>query len=277
MEGIFRQKLLSLRKPAAPQSFAEALLGDTSWLKKNTPPKAERPVKEVFSEKVQVIESFERFAQEKSSELNTNVLKIDGGEVVVKNEPAWVVTNFQSSTELMNSLQLESRLLNVVLNSKKQGEVKALFVSEKFRSWEEVSTELKDGFINELIVGFPLKTAELFERMILAMKLTPSEVIIYPVEGSSETDYSQDVMEVAAYYQPEIIITLGARATQKILKSNDRLTLIHGQFFSRKLGEHGNFQVVPLFHPSIIETNQNMKKTAWADMQKIMKYLKKLP
>jgi uracil-DNA glycosylase family 4 len=61
-----------------------------------------------------------------------------------------------------------------------------------------------------------------------------------------------------------------------VLKSTDRLAQVHGQFFSRKIGEK-TFQVVPLFHPSIIETNQNMKKTAWADMQKIMKHLKKLP
>lgn len=63
----------------------------------------------------------------------------------------------------------------------------------------------------------------------------------------------------------------------KILKSNDRLSLVHGEFFTRKIGDETSIQVVPLFHPSIIETNQNMKKTAWVDMQKIMKHLKKLP
>jgi uracil-DNA glycosylase family 4 len=234
--------------------------------------------KEEFSEKVQVIESLERFAQEKATEIQSNVIKIDGGEVVLKSEPGWDdLKHFNSLEALRSGLGLDPKFLDIVFNNKKPGEVTVLFVSEKFRNWEEAEAELKTGFINELIVGFPLKTAELFERMIMAMKLTPNEVIVFPVEGNDESDYSRDVMEVAAFYRPEIIITLGAKATQKILKSNDRLTMVHGQFFNRRMGEIANFQVVPLFHPSIIETNQNMKKTAWADMQKIMKHLKKLP
>lgn len=278
MDSLFKQKLLTLRNPPPAASFSEALLGDTSWLK--APPREKKVSlpKEQFSEKVQVIESLERFAQEKATELKTNILKVEGGEVHLKTEPGWDDLNhFNSYAELTAGLKLDERYLDIVLKDKTPEKVSVLFVSEKFRSWDEVSTELKTGFINELIAGFPLKTAELFERMILAMKLDPSEVIVFPVEGTDEADYSKDVMEVAAFYKPEIIITLGAKATQKILKSNDRLTVVHGQFFNRSMSDRGNFQVVPLFHPSIIETNQNMKKTAWADMQKIMKHLKKLP
>lgn len=278
MDSLFKQKLLTLRNPPPAASFSEALLGDTSWLK--APPREKKVVlpKEQFSEKVQVIESLERFAQEKASELKTNILKVDGGEVHLKTEPGWDdLKHFNSYADLRAELKLDEKYLDIVLKDKTTEKVSVLFVSEKFRGWDEVSAELKTGFINELIAGFPLKTAELFERMIMAMKLDPSEVIVFPVEGNDETDYSKDVMEVAAFYKPEIIITLGAKATQKILKSNDRLTVVHGQFFNRSMSDRGNFQVVPLFHPSIIETNQNMKKTAWADMQKIMKHLKKLP
>lgn len=278
MDDLFKQKLLGLRSPTPVKTFAEALLGDTSWLKKAAIPKKVAPPKEVYSEKTQVIESLERFAQEKVEELGTNVFKIEGGEVHVKAEAGWEgLQHFQNLDALKSSLKLDGRVLDIILQNKATGNVKVLFVSEKFRLWEELSAELKSGFIDELIVGFPLKTAELFERMILAMKLDASEVIIYPVEGNDESDYSHEVMEIASYFQPEVIVTLGAKATQKILKSNDRLSMVHGQFFTRKTGEKGTFQVVPLFHPSIIETNQNMKKTAWADMQKIMKHLKKLP
>lgn len=283
MDGIFKQKLLGLRNPPKPRTFSEALFGETSWARKiavPTPAPAKKvPSKEAYSEKTQVIESLERFAQEKVSEQKTNVFKIEGGgEVVVREEGDWEAVNAFSSYEtLKSSLKLQGELLDIILGKKEAGQVKALFVSEKFRPWDESSVELKDGFINELIVGFPLKTAELFERMIAAMKLAPSEVIIFPVEGSDETDFSGDVMSVAAFYRPEVIITLGAKATNKILKSNDRLAQVHGQFFARKIADIGTIQVVPLFHPSIIETNQNMKKTAWADMQKIMKHLKKLP
>ena len=280
MDGIFKQKLLGLRSPAKPLTFGEALMGDSSWLKKmSTPVKQETRPKQDFSEKVQVIESLERFAHEKAQDEGINILKIDGGgELLLRMEPEWEgVSSFSSSSGLKEHLKLQPELLDIVLTGKEPGTVKALFVSEKFRPWEEASVELKSGFINELIVGFPVKTAELFERMISAMKLTPEEVVIFPVEGSDETDFSGDVMSVAAFYKPEVIITLGAKATNKILKSNDRLAQVHGQFFARKIADIGTIQVVPLFHPSIIETNQNMKKTAWTDMQKIMKHLKKLP
>lgn len=278
MDSLFKQKLLTLRNPPPAKSFSEALLGDTSWLKAPVREKKSVPAKEQFSEKVQVIESLERFAQEKSTELKTNILKVDGGEVHLKTDPGWDdLKHFNSFDDLQAGLKLDQKYQDIVFKNKTPGKVTVLFVSEKFRNWDEVSAELKTGFINELIAGFPLKTAELFERMIMAMKLDPSEVIVFPVEGTDESDYSRDVMEVAAFYKPEIIITLGAKATQKILKSNDRLTVVHGQFFNRSMSDRGNFQVVPLFHPSIIETNQNMKKTAWTDMQKIMKHLKKLP
>ena len=152
-----------------------------------------------------------------------------------------------------------------------------IFITENFRPMSEAQPELKvSGFLNELILGLPLKTAELFERMILAMKFMPDEVLIYPVEAG-ENDLSLEVMKLAAFFRPEVLITLGAKATQNILKNNDRLSMTHGQFFIRKINDSLTVNLIPLFHPSIIESNQNMKKTAWADMQKIMKHLKKLP
>ncbi len=278
MDGVFKRKLLGLRNPLPAKTFAEALFQDSTWIKKpEIRVKEASPPKEVFSEKVQVIESLERFAQEKSIELKTSILKVDGGELHLRAEPSWEgITTYGSQEDLIGSLKLDQSLVDIVLKDKVKGAVKALFVTEKFRPWEEVSGDLKEGLINELLAGFSQKTAELFERMIVAMKLDRSEVIIYPVEGSDETDYASEVMTLAGFFRPEILITLGAKATSRILKSNDRLSLVHVQFFSRKIGET-SFQVVPLFHPSIIETNQNMKKTAWADMQKIMKHLKKLP
>lgn len=278
MESLFKQKLLGLRSPPSARTFSEALMGDCSWAKKIPRPTTPSLKKDVYSEKVQVIESLERFAQEKIQEQNSSIIKIPGGEVHLKVEELWSgVTSFLSFESLKSELKLDEKFTHIVLSKKDQNKVKVLFVSEKFRSIEEVSSEMRGGFIDELLTGFSLKTAEFFERMILAMKLDSSEVIIFPIEGADETDYSDNVMAIAAFYQPEVIITLGAKATSKILKSNDRLSLVHGQFFTRKIGEQISIQIVPLFHPSIIENNQNMKKTAWTDMQKIMKHLKKLP
>ena len=183
----------------------------------------------------------------------------------------------ETSSVFYSGFGFTSQQVETIFNNKHVGMVKVLFVTEKFRNWDEASLEFKAGFINELIMAFPLKTAELFERMIKAMNLLSEEVILLPMEDVGANDCSSDVMKVAEQFRPEVIITLGSSATIGILKSSDRLSIIHGQFFSRKYSDQSTFQVVPLFHPSIIETNQNMKKTVWSDMQKIMKYLKKLP
>lgn len=277
MEDLFKQKLLGLRKSSTPKTFSEALLGDTSWVKKMAPARPSVPRDIQFSEKTQIIESLERFAHEKASELHSDKILVPGGEIVIRTGDWENVQSHQSMTSLVDTLLLDKNFKEIAFNGKQAGQIKILFVSEKFRSWDEISGELKSGFINELIAGFPLKTAELFERMIQAMKLKSTEVMIYPVEGHEEVDYSQDVLQIVGFFKPDLVVTLGAKATQKILKSNDRLSQVHGQFFTRKYNDSQSFQIVPLFHPSIIETNQNMKKAAWTDMQKIMKFLKIIP
>jgi hypothetical protein len=277
MEDMFKRNLLRMKNPPAPATFAEALMGFVSWAKKSSTPRESRRVvaPESFTEKKQVLESLERFAQEKVADLPKPVIKLDGGEIHVKPVPEWEVPLYSSVDELAKNLTLKE-YLEVLLRKKNPGMVKAFFVTETFRPWKEVGPELKGTFLDELLLGLAPKTAELFERMIGAMKLVPEEVLIYPIEAQGK-DLSEEVMSMAATFKPEVMITLGALATNKILKGNDRLSLIHGQFFTRKVAGSGDFQVVPLFHPSIIESNQNMKKTAWSDMQKIMKSLKKLP
>lgn len=277
MEEIFKRNLLRLRQMPKPTSFAQALFPGAPWQIVSL---KETPISEVkkpgFTEKKQVLESLERFAHEKAIESASPVIKIPGGEVVVKPGPVWNgISSFSDLKNLREALSLGQRSLDILFQNKTPETVKAIFVTETFRPWKEIETDLKGGFIDELLMGFPLKTAELFERMIFAMKLTPQEVFLYPVEFEGQ-DLAEEVMSIVGFLKPEVIITLGAKATQRILKNNDRLSLIHGQFFQRSLGELGSYQVVPLFHPSIIETNQNMKKTAWTDMQKIMKHLKKL-
>jgi hypothetical protein len=275
MEEIFKQKLLRLRQPLPAKTFAEALMGESPFQAlKRRPTPVPRP--EGFSEKKQVIESLERFVEEKVKDAPEPVLKLDGGEVAVKKDPVWDIPGIAKDlAELRSGLTLATSLLEIILRGKDPAKVRVLFVTERFRDPAEVTPELRGGFIDELLTGFPAKTAELFERMILAMKLTPDEVLLYPVEIGEEARPGEAV-SLGVFFSPEVVVTLGAKATNAILKGNDRLSQIHGQFFQRSVQGAGTFQVVPLFHPSIIETNQNMKKTAWSDMQKIMKVLKKL-
>jgi uracil-DNA glycosylase family 4 len=276
MENVFKQKLLSLRHPAAAKSFGEAILGtELLWGQPRATVAVKPAAAESFNEKSHVLNSLEQFAQEKLLASGEKSLALEGGQLLLREDGWSEIKRVQDLPHLKAQLQLDPRPQELILADKHPGKLAILFVTEHFRPWSEVAPELRGSFLDQLLCSLPLKTAELFERMIVAMKLAPTEVCIYPVE-QGEQDLALEVMTVAAYLRPELIVTLGARATQKILKTPERLSMIHGQFFQREVGEHGVFNIVPLFHPSIIETNQNMKKTAWTDMQKIMRHLKKL-
>jgi len=276
MDDLFKRKLLNLRNPPAPVSFTEALMGD-AFLTSHSTQHEKTPAKG-FTEKRQVIESLERFAKEKVEETQVPVIKFDRGEIHVKADPVWDEVQKPSDfSDLLGQLSLEKETLDVLFRGKTPGKIQVMFVTENIRPWEAIGPDLKGAFIDELLTGFPLKTAEFFERMIVAMKLDPSEVLVYPVEDNDEKDLSAEVVRIALYFNPEVVITLGGKAAQKILKSNDRLTHIHGQFHERKVENQVSLQIVPLYHPSILETNQSMKKTTWDDMKKIMKHLKKIP
>ena len=278
MDDLFKQNLLRTRQTPKPTTFAEALFGHVSWASRTKKP-VDVPKKNTtsFSEKAQIMESLERYAQEKlGSDGPAKVIKFSGGEIGLKPEPTWAgIQTYTELSALVQDLSIDAEVIDLCLRLKVPGKVRIMFVPESFRAHAEFKDELKEGFINQLLPAFPFKTAELFSRMLSAMKLEDEEVIIYPTM-LNEADISAEVMKIAGFYRPEIIVTLGANATHKILKGQERLAQVHGQFFNRKIEDIGNFIVVPLFHPSIIETNQNMKKTAWADMQKIMKQLKKL-
>jgi hypothetical protein len=274
MDDLFKRKLQKLRQTPEPKSFAEALYGDLELDAEKTQLPEATPRTEEYTEREQVLSSLEQFAQEKLSP--EEPLKFPGGEIALKPEPGWEDIDIPANLEgLTRNLTLQTQLVELSLLKKKSGQLKALFVSESFRSWDEIQPELTEGFINEILPAFPHKTSELFTRMLLAMKFEPQEILLYPSEHNGAS-LAREVIEVAGFYRPEVIITLGAKATHRILKSQDRLSMVHGQFFQRRIGPTLTIPVVPLFHPSIIENSPGMKKTAWADMQKIMKHLKKL-
>ena len=50
---------------------------------------------------------------------------------------------------------------------------------------------------------------------------------------------------------------------------------IHGQFFEKQYGDTA-FSLMPVFHPDFLVINPNMKRTAWADLQKVMERVGKI-
>src|SRR5690606_5731332 len=114
-------------------------------------------------------------------------IQVEGGQVGLRKDPVWDgIQTFQQQSELKKALSLAPEILDIVFEAKEPGKVQVLFVTETFRPYAEVQTELKEGFLNQLLAGFPLKTAEFFGRMITAMKLAPEEVMLYPVENDGQ-------------------------------------------------------------------------------------------
>lgn len=271
MEALFKQKLLDSRSISSPTTFSEALFSHRYFqiaATTTTNPMKSDLIPSGFTEKQHLIESLERFVEEKvgAAPVEEAVISVgEKAEIALKSPLDW-----EAGTQ---DYVLQNELKELILKDKKTVEV--IFVTESLRAKKEFESELTGEFIDQLLCGFPLKTAQLFERMIFAMKLDPKEVILYPAESEGE-DLFSDIVKLTYDFKPKVIMTLGAKAASAVLKNKDRLSVIHGQFFSRKISGF-EVQVVPLFHPNIIETNQNMKKTAWTDMQKVMKFLKKLP
>lgn len=117
---------------------------------------------------------------------------------------------------------------------------------------------------------------DLLGKMIMAMKLENGRFVRSSILGNKEEAIARFSKEVS-FFRPKVVIALGASALNLILGRKERLSSVHGEFFSSKVDtDKGpvDFQIVPLFHPNFLEINPSMKRTAWIDMQKVMSYLK---
>lgn len=69
---------------------------------------------------------------------------------------------------------------------------------------------------------------------------------------------------------PKVIVCLGSVAAQNLLKTEEKITRLRGEFT-----EWQGIPVMPTYHPAFLLRNPNMKKPVWEDMQKIIKMLGK--
>jgi len=259
MEKMFKKKLLNLKKESEPSTFEKAIFSsdiDPFQLDDN-----DSCEKAISRKQEEIIQSIEKYAlkkiQKSSPEKDFGKIQSDGAEIVLKPR-----------------LTLNKEIGEVLLRGKRNDQLKVIFVSEAARALEEITTE-EDPFLGQLKLCFPDSASKLFQKMVQAMNLDPEEIIVYPIEGFG-IDLLEDIEQLCANFNIKILVTLGSKSAQRILERSDRLTMFHGQFFLKKFKNGVQVQVISLFHPSILETNVNMKKTAWVDMQKIMRYLENL-
>ncbi|MFA6236607.1 MAG: uracil-DNA glycosylase family protein [Bacteriovorax sp.] len=128
---------------------------------------------------------------------------------------------------------------------------------------------------------------DLLGKMIQAMKLKENEFYRFKMDEELEnvTDLSdnlqspspatQRLLDLIAKKRPKIVVSLGATVTNILLGRREKLSTIHGQFLEKQHAECV-YSLIPLFHPSYLTINPNMKRAAWIDLQKVMERIGKI-
>ena len=76
---------------------------------------------------------------------------------------------------------------------------------------------------------------------------------------------------------PDIIILLGNVAAKAILKNNEGITKIHGNWFNYKNPYLKKIiNIICIFHPSFLLRSPSQKKHAWDDLKKVEKKINEL-
>jgi len=121
---------------------------------------------------------------------------------------------------------------------------------------------------------------ELLDKIIGAMNLTRSEVYISNiVKCRPPGNRDPEPEEIAAclpflkrqieIINPKIIVTLGAPATHTILQNTSPISRLRGRF-----ARYRGIPVMPTYHPSYLLRNPASKRETWADMRKVMHFMK---
>ncbi len=117
-------------------------------------------------------------------------------------------------------------------------------------------------FILDSSTGFfKDKSGELLIKILAAMELTTDSVFI------CNADNPESVNTKIKTILPKVIITLGEKAGQSLLKIQQPLKKFQGRFH-----EYYGIKVMPTFHPSLLLKKPEFKRQVWEDMQQVMEY-----
>lgn len=144
-----------------------------------------------------------------------------------------------------------------------------LFVGDTYSNQES------EDLLGKMIKAMKLEGSE-FYRLKFNESLESAENLAQNLEAPSlET---LEIFKVIKEKDPQIVVSLGATVTNVLLGRREKLSSIHGQFFTQtiKLAEGElSYELMPIFHPDFLLINPNMKRTAWIDLQKVMELVGK--
>lgn len=238
-------------------SFTHRLFKGSPWFfsklsttESSNPIEVEKRVKtSTTGEKLGALKNLETFAQVGTSE--TGKIEFPGGEILTK-EAAAVTLVAKSNSDKKISIELSEESLS---------NVEVFFYGEPPKDYVE----------NE--------ENDLLSKMIQAMKLEKGSYVRGFLSKNNYESFPQLLSEILDC-NPKYIISLGAVATNQLLGRKERLSKVHGEFFPVKISRNDDkpktFEVVPVFHPDLLQINPNMKRSAWLDLQKVLKSLGKI-
>ncbi len=163
-----------------------------------------------------------------------------------------------------------------MLNDRK--EIKILFVLDYPRIADEKSRSLveqQEELLDKMIIAMKLQKSEYFKSYSIKCSLLENDIQGFDPKYSKCLNYLHHEI---FYLKPQVVITLGAIPTKFFLGQDVRLSIVHGNFYSKTIGEKNKthkFELVPIFHPELLVINPGMKRTTWNDLQKVMTYLGK--
>lgn len=129
-------------------------------------------------------------------------------------------------------------------------------------------------------VPFVGRAGQLLTKMIEAMGLKRDAVYIAnvvkcrpPNNRNPEPDEIESCMPFLEnqirLVHPRVVVCLGKFAAQTVLKTDITISKLRGHFY-----KHGDFDIMPTFHPSYLLRNPAMKKFVWEDLKQVMAKLK---
>ena len=138
------------------------------------------------------------------------------------------------------------------------------------------------GF-EEDVQGIPFvgKAGQLLTKMLQAIHLSRDEVYICNIlKCRPPRNRNPEADEIAACIRflerqiraisPRLICTLGTFAAQTLLKTNQPISKLRGQFYT-----YEEVPLLPTYHPAFLLRNPGRKREAWDDMQKLQEAYEK--
>lgn len=135
--------------------------------------------------------------------------------------------------------------------------------------------------------GFPFvgRAGKLLDKMLLAIQIEPNQVYIANLlkcrPPQNRNPKQEEILLCSAYLErqirlvaPKIILTLGNFATKFILKNPEGISQVRGKAYDWESSKNPSSALVfPLYHPSALLQNPNLKRPAWEDLKTLKRLL----